>query len=301
MIKQARFNKKQQVVNELVRQIESGLMEDGYVLPGEQKLAQELGVSRSTLHKALMELERRKYIARRTAGGSVVTFDGIPLDQKNGWAHALASTGARIHTEQLKLEAVDRPELNLQFGMSQFIMLERRRRRDDGTAISLERSLIPATGGLEGLPGVGMIDDSLTITLAAYDASRFQSQKSHAPPIHTRDDCAHLLLYEQTLQLAPVQTGSSVVRSLEQDLSSPSLGTPTQPGGGLRDGPWQRICRSGQPQGLRLGNACPSLYEGHAFKPVCFTLMYLRGRAHSVWRSACHAMHGRQNQVSPAA
>lgn len=82
MIKQARFNKKQQVVNELVRQIESGLMEDGYVLPGEEQLAEELGVSRSTLHKALMELERRKYIARRTAGGSVVTFDGIPLDQK---------------------------------------------------------------------------------------------------------------------------------------------------------------------------------------------------------------------------
>lgn len=168
MIKQARFNKKQQVVNELVRQIESGLMEDGYVLPGEEQLAEELGVSRSTLHKALMELERRKYIARRTAGGSVVTFDGIPLDQKKGWAQALASTGARIHTEQLKLEAVERPDLNLQFGLSHFIVLERRRRRSDGTAISLERSFIPAIGGLEGLPGVGMIDDSLTITLAAY-------------------------------------------------------------------------------------------------------------------------------------
>ncbi|MFP3516523.1 GntR family transcriptional regulator [Pseudomonas sp. SIMBA_077] len=168
MIKQARFSKKQQVVNELVRQIESGLMEDGYVLPGEQQLALELGVSRGTLHKALMELERRKYIARCTSGGSIVTFDGIPLDQKHGWTQALASTGARIHTEQLALQAVERPDLTLQFGTSQFIMLARRRRRSDGTAISLERSFIPATGGLEGLPGVGMIDDSLTITLAAY-------------------------------------------------------------------------------------------------------------------------------------
>ena len=48
------------------------------------------------------------------------------------------------------------------------MILERRRRRDDGTAISLERSLMPATGGLESLPRVGLIDDSLTITLAAY-------------------------------------------------------------------------------------------------------------------------------------
>ena len=168
MIKQARFNKKQQIVNELVRQIENGLMEDGYVLPDEDQLAQELGVNRNTLRQALKELERRKYIARSSMKGSVVTFDSIPLDQKNGWAQALASTGARIQTEQLKLESVDRPELSLRFGLSQFIMLERRRRRSDGTAISLERSFMPATGGLEGLPRVGMIDDSLTITLAAY-------------------------------------------------------------------------------------------------------------------------------------
>ena len=168
MIKQARFNKRQQIVNELVRQIENGLMEDGYVLPDEDQLAQELGVNRNTLRQALTELERRKYIARSSMGGSVVTFDGIPLDQKNGWAQALASTGARIHTEQLKLESVDRPELTLRFGLSHFIMLERRRRRSDGTAISLERSFMPATGGLEGLPRIGMIDDSLTITLAAY-------------------------------------------------------------------------------------------------------------------------------------
>ena len=168
MIKQIRFNKKQRVVDELVHRIESGLLTDGHLLPGEDQLAQELGVGHSTLRAALAELERRKYIAKRTEGGAIVTYDGITLDQHNGWTQALASTGARIHTELLRLQAIERPDLLHQFGLSQFITLDRRRRRDDGTAISLERSLMPATGGLEGLPRVGLIDDSLTITLAAY-------------------------------------------------------------------------------------------------------------------------------------
>ena len=168
MIKQVRFTKKQRVVDELVHRIESGLLADGHLLPGEDQLAQELRVSHSTLRAALAELERRKYIATRTEGGAIVTYDGITLDQHNGWTQALANTGARIHTELLQLQAIERPDLLHQFGLSQFVILERRRRRDDGTAISLERSLMPATGGLEGLPRVGLIDDSLTITLAAY-------------------------------------------------------------------------------------------------------------------------------------
>lgn len=159
MIRQARFNKKQHVVDELVHRIESGRLVDGLPLPEEDKLAQELGVTRHTLRQALTELERRRYIA---------TYDGITLDQNNGWTQALADTGARIHTELLRFEAIERPELLHQFGVSQFITLDRRRRRADGTAVSLERSLMPATNGLESLPRVGLIDDSLTITLAAY-------------------------------------------------------------------------------------------------------------------------------------
>ena len=168
MIRQARFNKKQHVVDELVHRIESGRLVDGLPLPEEDKLAQELGVTRHTLRQALTELERRRYIATRAGGGSVVTYDGITLDQNNGWTQALADTGARIHTELLRFEAIERPELLHQFGVSQFITLDRRRRRADGTAVSLERSLMPATNGLESLPRVGLIDDSLTITLAAY-------------------------------------------------------------------------------------------------------------------------------------
>lgn len=168
MIKHVRFDKKKRVVDELIRRIESGLMEDGFLLPGEHQLAQEFSVSRGTLREALAELKRRNYIATQSGVGSIVTYDGVVLDQQSGWAQALADTGALINTELLRLEAVQRPDLLSRFGTDQFIALDRRRRSTDGTVVSLERSLMPATGGLESLPRVGLIDDSLTITLAAY-------------------------------------------------------------------------------------------------------------------------------------
>lgn len=143
-------------------------MADGFLLPGEHQLAEEFAVSRGTLREALAELKRRNYIATQSGVGSIVTFDGMVLDQANGWAQALADTGALVNTEVLRLEAVTREDLRSRFGSDQFIALDRRRRTTDGTAVSLERSLMPASGSLESLPRVGLIDNSLTITLAAY-------------------------------------------------------------------------------------------------------------------------------------
>jgi len=168
MIRHVRFDKKKRVVDELIRRIESGLLEDGLLLPGEHQLAEEFSVSRGTLREALAELKRRNYIATQSGVGSIVTYDGIPLDQRAGWAQALADSGALINTEVLRLEAVVRPDLFSRYGTEQFIALDRRRRNTEGTVVSLEHSLMPASGGLEGLPDVGLIDNSLTITLAAY-------------------------------------------------------------------------------------------------------------------------------------
>ena len=168
MIRHVRFDKKKRVVDELIRRIEGGVMVDGFLLPGEHQLAEEFAVSRGTLREALAELKRRNYIATQSGVGSIVTFDGMVLDQRSGWAQALADTGAQVSTDILRFEAVARPDLSSRFGTDQFIALDRRRLMADGTAVSLERSLMPASGGLESLPRTGLIDNSLTITLAAY-------------------------------------------------------------------------------------------------------------------------------------
>ncbi|MGY2292196.1 GntR family transcriptional regulator [Pseudomonas sp. SDO528_S397] len=168
MIKHVRFDKKKRVVDEMIRRIEGGEMADGFLLPGEHQLAEEFAVSRGTLREALAELKRRSYIATQSGVGSIVTFDGMVLDQRSGWAQALADSGARVSTEVLCLQAITRPDLLSRYGSDQFITLDRLRRLPDGVAVSLERSLMPASGGLESLPEVGLIDNSLTITLAAY-------------------------------------------------------------------------------------------------------------------------------------
>lgn len=111
-------------------------MVDGFLLPGEHQLAEEFAVSRGTLREALAELKRRNYIATQSGVGSIVTFDGMVLDQHSGWAQALADTGARVSTDILRLEAVTRPDLFNRFGSDQFIALDRRRRTTDGTAVS---------------------------------------------------------------------------------------------------------------------------------------------------------------------
>jgi GntR family transcriptional regulator len=168
MIRHVRFDKKQRVVDELARRIETGQLESGNLLPGEHQLALEFDVSRGTLREALSELKRRNYIATQSGVGSIVTYDGISLDQRSGWAQALADSGARISTEILRLVAVERPDMASRFGTSRFIALDRRRTAADGVVVSLERALIPAIAGLENLPASGLIDNSLTITLAAH-------------------------------------------------------------------------------------------------------------------------------------
>jgi len=168
MIRHVRFDKKKRVVDELKRRIESGQLESGDLLPGEHQLAEEFDVSRGTLREALSELKRRNYIATQSGVGSIVTYDGITLDQRSGWAQALADSGARIETEPLRLVEVERPDMYSRFGTTHFIAVDRRRRAADGSVVSLERSLIPATDGLENLPKTGLIDNSLTITLAAH-------------------------------------------------------------------------------------------------------------------------------------
>ncbi|MDB6145905.1 MAG: transcriptional regulator GntR [Pseudomonas sp.] len=206
MIRHVRFDKKQRVVDELARRIESGQLGSGNLLPGEHQLAVEFDVSRGTLREALSELKRRNYIATQSGVGSIVTYDGISLDQRSGWAQALADSGAGISTEILRLVAVERPDFELRFGTTQFIAIDRRRRAADGSIVSLERALIPARDGLENLPTTGLIEDSLTLTLAAHGfVGDRGDQWIGAEPLETSD--ALLMLREPgTVFLKAVRT-----------------------------------------------------------------------------------------------
>jgi GntR family transcriptional regulator len=143
--------KRQEIAGELRDAILSGTYRNGSLLPGENELAQRYSVSRGTIRRALDSLAEDNLIDTRTGIGSFVTFDGHSLGQGPSWGRALAMSGVDAHADILRMDV---------------LALDRVRRLTDGTAVSLERSRVPAVGLLATVPQNGLVEDSLSKTMA---------------------------------------------------------------------------------------------------------------------------------------
>ncbi len=159
--------KHERVAKVLAREIRSGVVRRGTQLPGEVELAKRFAVSRNTVRAALAVLAEDKLITTRTGKGSFVLFDGRPLDGRLGWTHALSEQGVETRMRTVRIGLQDDPELADRIGLdsSQVVVIERVRQLTDGTAISLERSRVPALEGLRDLPGRGLDNGSISVTL----------------------------------------------------------------------------------------------------------------------------------------
>jgi GntR family transcriptional regulator len=162
---QVGFGKRNRLIADLAAQIRSGRLARGDRLPGENQLARQYEVSRGTVRSALAELAQRDLIATQSGVGSFVTFDGVALDQSLGWATALARSGFEIATVLLGIERTTDSALSEAYGVAELIAIRRLRRERAGVPVSLEVSLVPATGVLADLPERGLVNDSLTATL----------------------------------------------------------------------------------------------------------------------------------------
>ncbi|UOX87591.1 GntR family transcriptional regulator [Amycolatopsis sp. FBCC-B4732] len=160
------YSKRQQLVGDLTDLIRSGRLANGERLPGEHQLALQYQVSRGTVRSALSELQQLDLISTQAGVGSFVTFDGVQLDQRIGWARALADAGAPVTTELLGIETVRDQALHEEFGPETYVAVRRLRREHD-RGVSLETATVPAVGPLAELPETGLRDDSLTKTLEA--------------------------------------------------------------------------------------------------------------------------------------
>lgn len=160
------FSKRQQLVGDLTELIRSGRLAPGERLPGEHQIALRYQVSRGTVRGALSELQQLELISTQAGVGSFVTFDGVQLDQRIGWARALADAGAPVTTELLGIETVEDAALAEEFGETTYVAV-RRVRREHTRGISLETATVPAVGPLAALPETGLRDGSLTKTLEA--------------------------------------------------------------------------------------------------------------------------------------
>ncbi|WP_350280801.1 GntR family transcriptional regulator [Kribbella sp. HUAS MG21] len=159
--------KHERVARVLAREIKSGVVRPGTQLPGEVELAKRFSVSRNTVRAALAVLAEDELITTRTGKGSYVLFDGQPLDGRLGWTHALAEQGVETRLRTVRIERTDDPALAAELGLDspELVAIERVRQLTDGTAISLERSRVPATEALRDLPERGLDNGSISVTL----------------------------------------------------------------------------------------------------------------------------------------
>jgi len=185
------YSKRQQLVGDLSDLIRSGRLAHGERLPGENQLALQYQVSRGTVRSALSELQQLELISTQAGVGSFVTFDGVQLDQRIGWARALADAGAPVTTELLGIEAVEDQALEEEFGETAYVAVRRLRREHD-RGVSLETATVPATGLLADLPETGLRDGSLTKTLEA--AGRISAGGDQWISTERLDACAAGLL-----------------------------------------------------------------------------------------------------------
>ncbi|MET7751437.1 GntR family transcriptional regulator [Micromonospora sp. NPDC005367] len=150
--------KHERVAEQLAREIRAGRLTLGSQLPGEHALATRFDVSRNTVRQALADLIRQGLIETRSGKGSFVTFDGRAIDDRLGWSRALAEQGVPTTVRILRLELVREPEPAERFDLAstEYVAVDRLRSLDEGRAISIERSLIPATGPLRDLPEQGL-------------------------------------------------------------------------------------------------------------------------------------------------
>ena len=138
--------KHQDISEALAREIREGIRPAGERLPGEHALAREFGVSRTTMRAALAELSDAGLIATRTGKGSFVLFDGRRLDDRLGWALALAVQGVETAVHTLFVREIRDEDLAQSLGIEnpEFVLVERTRELAAGGAVvSYERSHLP--------------------------------------------------------------------------------------------------------------------------------------------------------------
>ncbi len=192
--------KHEAIAETLGAEIRGGMHDMGSRLPGEHELARRFATSRTTIRLALAKLHDAELIATAPGRGSYVTYDGRPLDSQLGWGQALAHEGISLSVKVLRLALISDSELSKRLGLpaAEMIAIDRLRYIPDATAVSLERSRVPADGDLRHIPTSGLHDGSLQQTLR--DAGRI--------PHHGEQqiEVGYLSAEESTLLGRPVGT-----------------------------------------------------------------------------------------------
>ncbi len=154
----------------LAERIGSGRIARGEALPPERELADQLGVSRATLRRALADLAAAGLVERHQGRGTFVAGD--PLSEEANALTSLtelgASRGLVPSARVLELRVAEAGDEDSElFGIAPGapVVLLHRLRRLDGLPVSLDRTRVPQ----DALPDLGTLDFRRDSLYAALD------------------------------------------------------------------------------------------------------------------------------------
>jgi GntR family transcriptional regulator len=141
-----------QIERDLVSLITTGVLAPGSRIPTEEELVQKYGVSRTTVRKAVQEVERLELIEIRRGKGTFVREAKLSqeLSALTGFVEDMVAMGLQPSAKLLGKETVPATEevarqLRLPIGTA--VMQIRRLRMGDEVAISLDETYLPLALG----------------------------------------------------------------------------------------------------------------------------------------------------------
>lgn len=161
-------------------------------LPSERNLAEELGIARATLRRALDELAEVGLLCRRQGARTemaprlekaLATLTGFSAELR-----ARGVTPGHRWLSRRRLAPTATEAMALGLGAGELIVRLERVRSADGRPIAIERAAVPATI----LPSGEMVGQSLYETLAALGAAPVRGIQRIRAGVMTRSDAEHL-------------------------------------------------------------------------------------------------------------
>lgn len=138
-----------QLVSLLKRQIRSGILKPGDLVPSESQLCAQYEVSRSTVRQALNQLVEENLIIRRRGKGSFIANQKLnrSLNHLYSFSEDMLSMGLKPESRVLESKVIDASQdvidaLNLPFGETKVFKLTRLRLAN-GEPLLLETTIIP--------------------------------------------------------------------------------------------------------------------------------------------------------------
>ena len=169
-----------QIRADLMKAIDSGLLNPGDRAPSERELTQRYGVSRMTARHALTTLEAEGYLTRVPGSGTFVSqpkfeqkLNAVTSFTEEAQLHGMVPDTRILATAIVEADYRMSERMHLQTGSP--IVQFQRLRMANGTPMALETSNLPL-GRFPGLEGVNLASDSLYRILR----ERYSFKPAHA-------------------------------------------------------------------------------------------------------------------------